>query len=47
MVGRALLVVYDFYLSVLLLNATSALLISKKGIPKTTSNLVSATKNDS
>ena len=40
----ALMVVYDFHVSVLLPNATSALLIFKKRIPKITSNLVSATK---
>ena len=45
MVGRALLVVYDFYVSIPLPNAISALLIFKKDIPRITSNLVSATKN--
>ena len=44
-VGRALLVVYDFYASVFSSNATSVLLIFKKGIPRITSNLVLATKN--
>ena len=45
MVGRALLVIYDFHVSVFLLNDTSVLLSFKKGIPKITLNLVSATKN--
>ena len=44
-VGRALLVVYDFYVSVPSPNDTSVLLSFKKGISRITSNLMSATKN--
>ena len=43
-VGRALLVVYNFYVSVLSSNIMFVLLIFKKSISRIISNLVSATE---
>ena len=45
MVGKALLVVQNFYINVFLLNDTFAWLIFKKNIPRINLNLVLATKN--